>query len=291
MTDESFGQRLFSAFTLEKRLCVGIDPHPYLLESWGLDNTVFGLREFALSVCEAALPSAAAIKPQVAFFERFGAEGFSILEELISVARDAGMLVIADAKRGDVGSSFDAYADAWLKPGAPLEVDALTVNPFQGFGVLTHALSFTNTAGKGVFVLAATSNPEAKIIQDAQILSGGSVANHLLESIDTFNALHAPNARMGNVGAVLGATVLLEDYGIDVTTPAKRETSHGAIPVLAPGVGHQGGQLEQMKKSFGSFFHSVLVNESRSLVQHGPDALGARIASRASEIAEFFGRD
>jgi len=166
---ETFGQRLQQRVQEFGPLCVGIDPSKTLLESWGRDDAIEGLEFFALSVLEAALGNAAVIKPQVAYFERFGAAGYVILERLLSEARDAGMMVIADAKRGDIGATNEGYAEAWLDDKSPLSCDAVTVSPYTGVAALTPFFDRV-PAGKGVFLLAATSNPEGRTLQEARTL-------------------------------------------------------------------------------------------------------------------------
>ena len=154
-----FGERVRAAVSSHGPLCVGIDPHAALLAAWGLGDDAAGVREFGLRTVEAAAGRAGIVKPQVSFFERFGSAGFAALEDVLSAARAAGLVVIADAKRGDIGSTMDAYAAAWLTPGSSLEADALTVNPFLGVGALGGAFDLADRHGKGLFVLAATSNP------------------------------------------------------------------------------------------------------------------------------------
>src|SRR5580698_5701481 len=158
---EQFGPRLLRVFGASGHLCVGIDPHPYLLAEWSLADSAKGLREFGLRVVEAAAGRAGIVKPQVAFFERHGSAGYEALERTLLAAREAGLLVIADAKRGDLGTSVEAYAQSWLTPGAPLEADAMTISAYQGVGSLAAPMILATEHGKGLFVLAATSNPEA----------------------------------------------------------------------------------------------------------------------------------
>src|SRR5690606_26132854 len=155
-----FGERLHQATATLGSLCVGIDPHESLLTSWNLPADAGGAREFGLRVVEAAAGRVAVVKPQVAFYERYGSAGFAALETVMAAARHAGLIVLADAKRGDIGTTMDAYAQAWLAPGAPLEADAVTVSPYLGVGALRSTFERARDAGKGVFVLAATSNPE-----------------------------------------------------------------------------------------------------------------------------------
>ncbi|NKY08405.1 orotidine-5'-phosphate decarboxylase, partial [Cellulomonas hominis] len=131
-----FGARLAAAMSAHGPLCVGIDPHAALLDAWGLPDDAEGLRRFALTVLEAVGGRVAAVKPQSAFFERHGAAGVAVLEEVVAAGRDTGTLVVVDAKRGDIGSTMGAYADAYLRDGSPLAGDALTVSPYLGFGSL-----------------------------------------------------------------------------------------------------------------------------------------------------------
>ncbi len=158
----AFGTRLGLVLAERGGLCLGIDPHAALLAEWRLPDSADGVREFGLLAAEAARDAGTGIvKPQVAFFERHGSAGYAALEDVIAAARAAGLLVIADAKRGDMGTTFDAYAQTWLQPGSPLEADAMTANPFQGTGVLQQAFDLAAEHDKGVFVLSATSNPQS----------------------------------------------------------------------------------------------------------------------------------
>lgn len=289
MSVVSFGARLATQFERGRRLCAGIDPHEFLLNEWGLTNSALGAEQFGLRVVEASRGLAAAVKPQVAFFERFGSAGYSALETVLAAAREADLLVIADAKRGDVGSSFDAYADAWLEPGSPLEADALTASAFQGFEVLDRALFHASERGKGVFVLAATSNPEARSVQCATVETGETVSQYLLNKIAAFNNETTQTGALGSVGAVLGGTLQLAEYGI--TTSISPDSVGVSMPVLAPGFGHQGGTIEQAKNSFGRYFDGMLVSESRSILGGQPEALDERIRIRAEEVAHAFQGD
>lgn len=278
----SFGDRLAAVFADRGRLCVGIDPHAHLLADWGLPASAAGVREFGLRVVEATAGRAGIVKPQVAFFERFGAAGYAALEEVIAAARGAGLLVIADAKRGDIGTSVTAYAESWLTPGSPLEADAMTIAAFQGVGSITEPMRLAEAAGKGLFVLAATSNPEAAVIQQAVVSSGEragmTVARAIIEDVHSFN--HAQPAHpFGTVGLVLGATIDLPAYGIDTSTPVVP-----ALPVLAPGFGHQGAKVQDAARLFGALAGGLIVSESRGLLGAGPDGLAAAVDRRAEEV-------
>jgi len=284
----AFGDRLAEAFAERGRLCVGIDPHAHLLADWGLPASAAGVREFGLIAVEAAASRVGLVKPQVAFFERFGSAGYAALEEVIVAARAAGLLVIADAKRGDIGTSVTAYAESWLTPGSPLEADALTVSAFQGVGSIAEPMRLAEENGKGLFVLAATSNPEAAVVQQAVVASGPragkTVARAIIEDVHEFNQQQPPHA-YGTVGLVLGATVDLAAYGIDTAgapvTPA--------FPVLAPGFGHQGARVEDAPRLFGTLSSGVIVSESRGVLSAGPRGLADAVAHRAEEVRASHG--
>ncbi|WP_454167006.1 orotidine-5'-phosphate decarboxylase [Microbacterium lacticum] len=268
-----FGQRLRAALDAYGPLCVGIDPHEALLHAWGVDASAAGVREFGLRTVEAAAGRVGVVKPQVAFFERFGAAGFAALEEVMAAARAAGLLVIADAKRGDIGTTMDGYAAAWLAPGAPLECDALTLSPYLGVDALHSALSTAVQHDKGAFVLAATSNPEASDLQRARIDDEESVAERVAHEVAARN-IGAPGS-LGPVGLVVGATVDRRSYGLSDIVLA-------GTPILAPGFGAQGAEPGDLERLFGSVASQVVASESRSVLSAGPGALEARIAERAA---------
>jgi len=272
----SFGSRLATGFDQYGQLCVGIDPHSWLLADWALPDTAAGVREFGLRVVEAAAGQVAVVKPQVAFYERFGSAGYSALEDVLAAARQAGLLVIADAKRGDVGSTVEAYSQAWLAPGSPLESDAMTVSAYQGVGSLGAVLELADRHDKGVFVLGATSNPEAAAIQLAQTSEGESVAGRIVGDVVSWNAARSA-AGLASVGVVIGATVHASAFGIDL------EALRG-VPILAPGFGHQGATIDQLPSLFGAAMPSVLVNVSRSILSSGPDGVRAAISHHAAEV-------
>lgn len=279
----SFGNRLAAEFAAGRFLCAGIDPHAGLLAEWGLDESAASAERMGREVVAAAAGVAACVKPQVAFFERFGAAGFVALERVLADAREAGVMVVADVKRGDIGSSFVAYADAWLSPGSPLEADAITVAVYQGFATLAGAFPHVLEHGKGLFALAATSNPEARAVQVALRGDGRSVARAVVADAQAFNLEHCSGEAVGSIGVVLGATLNLADYGIDIDLP--RVPDEPALPVLAPGFGHQGARIEDARSTFGSLTSALLANESRSILSGGPAGLQLRINARAEALA------
>ena len=288
----SFGERLAAAFASTGRLCVGIDPHSYLLGQWQLSDDAKGVRDFGLRVVEATAGRAGIIKPQVAFFERHGSAGYAALEDVLAAARDAGLLVIADVKRGDVGTSVEAYGEAWLTPGSPLEADAMTISAFQGVGSIDAPHTLALAHGKGLFVLAATSNPEAASLQTARLTIADTatttVAASIVSDVHDWNTLEITagassvvRAGLGSTGVVIGATVALDDYGI--TPPALANT-----PILAPGFGHQGALVSDATRLFGAASANVIVSASRSILTAGPDGIAAAIDTQAAEIAGAF---
>jgi len=264
----TFGARLRTAMDARGPLCAGIDPHAALLEAWGLPDTVDGLRSFALGAAEALGPVAAAIKPQSAFFERFGSAGIAVLEETIRICREAGSLVILDVKRGDIGSTAQGYADAYLDPSSPIAVDAITASPYLGFGSLNPMIETARKHGAGVIVLALTSNPEGPQFQHATTADGRTVAAVVLDSLREANAGESP---MGSFGAVVGATIGDPSLGSDI------DLDIGG-PLLVPGIGAQGGTADDVRRIFGGVLDQVLPSSSREILGAGPDAQSLRAA-------------
>lgn len=277
-----FGERLEQAFARHGQLCVGIDPHAWLLSDWGLPDSAAGVESFGRTVVAAAAGLVGIVKPQVAFFERFGSAGYAALERTLADARSAGLLVIADVKRGDLGTSSEAYAQAWLGAGSPLEVDAITLSAYMGVGSLDAAIGLAGETGKGLFLLSATSNPEAAAIQRAVVADGDraglSVARAILDDVAERNAA-ATTGALGSIGVVLGATLDLAGFGIDVAAAP----SVALTPVLAPGFGHQGADVANLNALYGGYAQGVIVSESRSVLSAGPDRLTEAIARRATE--------
>ena len=239
----------------------------------GLDASASGAREFGLRTVEAAAGRVGIVKPQVAFYERYGSAGFAALEDVMAAARAAGLLVIADAKRGDIGTTMDGYAAAWLAPGAPLESDALTLSPYLGTDSLNAAFSAATAHEKGVFVLAATSNPEASALQRARVDDEESVAERVAHDVAARN-IGAPGS-LGPIGLVVGATVDRRAYGLSDIVLA-------GTPILAPGFGAQGAEPGDLGRLFGYVSSQVVASESRSILSAGPAGLAARIDQRAA---------
>ncbi|MEV4901677.1 orotidine-5'-phosphate decarboxylase [Citricoccus sp. NPDC055426] len=295
-----FGVRLAAAMDTAGPLCLGIDPHPQLLADWDLPDTPVGLERFSQTALEAAVDTSgtgivAAVKPQVALYERHGSAGMAVLERLLRQARHAGVLTIADAKRGDIGSTMTGYAEAWLADDSPLAADAVTLSPYLGYGSLAPAVQLAEATGRGVFVLALTSNPEGAAVQHA----GGvdhSVARSITEAAarDNARALDAQAApttdaattgagatagarpALGPVGLVVGATVADQAAGLGLDLAGVR----GAL--LAPGFGAQGATAASMRTGFGAAWPLVLATSSRAILARGPSAAGLRGGIRAA---------
>ncbi len=266
---EPFADRLRTATSKFGPLCAGIDPSPKTLASWGLPDDPSGLAAFIEISLEGALGSVGVIKPQVAFFERFGIPGLVVLQDLLTTARAQGLLVIADAKRSDISSTAEAYGSAWLGSTAPFGADALTVTPYLGLGALEPIFSAAAQAGSGIFVVVSSSNEEGRGLQTAA-WGAGSVEEHLLNDIGIYNRSH----RAETVGAVIGVT----------REPTAEAVGAMAGPLLLPGFGEQGGSAEQLRTRFAGLPNALVVSVSRAWSSAGPDARA--LASRANEFQD-----
>jgi orotidine-5'-phosphate decarboxylase len=257
-----FGARLADAMGRRGPLCLGIDPHPELLRAWQLPEDPYGLARFC-DVCVEAFAGFAVVKPQVAFFEAYGSAGYAVLERTIAALREEGVLVLADAKRGDIGSTMAAYAAAWAGD-SPLAADAVTASPYLGFGALCPLLETAAARGRGVFVLAATSNPEGAAVQQATA-NGRTVAQSIVDAVAAVNTTSAPEP--GSVGVVVGATA-----------PDIPDLSRLGGPVLVPGVGAQGGRPEALGGLGSAAPGHLLPVVSREVLRSGPDVATLRAA-------------
>jgi orotidine-5'-phosphate decarboxylase len=279
-----FGERLADAVAARGPLCVGIDPHAPLLEKWGLSDDAEGLARFTDTVVDALAGTVAVLKPQLAFYERHGSRGIAVLEDAVARARAAGARGQLDAKRGDIGSTMDAYAD-YLRPGHPLAVDAMTVSPYLGPGSLQPAVDTARLHGGGLFVLARTSNPDAGTLQHA-LVGERSVAQVVVDTVRGWNtpgwvvgdplpdlgAVRDLASRFGpttgSFGVVVGAT--LQDMDVDLDGLGG--------PILAPGLGAQGGSVADLRRLFGEG-RAVVPTVSRDVLAAGPDPGALRAAA------------
>ncbi|MEI8050816.1 MAG: orotidine-5'-phosphate decarboxylase [Actinomycetes bacterium] len=276
---QGFGDRLASAIGLTSPLCAGIDPSSALLGQWGLTDDAAGLATMARTVVAASAGVAAAIKPQVAFFERFGSAGYAVLEEVIALASDAGLLVVIDAKRGDIGTTMEAYGEAWLDDRSSLAADALTVTSYLGIDAMEPVFDLARASGRGLFVVVASSNPEGRALQEAKISPTMSIEQSLLADLGRRNRAEIASTQcaFGSLGAVVGAT----------RSAGQLDLASLAGPYLVPGVGAQGATPEDVATLFAHCSpRSVLVNASRSILSAGPDegAVRAAAESLATEL-------
>jgi len=257
-----FVERLRARCEVLGALCVGIDPHPRVLEAWGVSQDVRGAELVARTIVEDLGDMVAVFKPQSAFFERWGSAGVAVLERCVADVRSAGGLVILDVKRGDIGTTMAAYAAAYLGDG-PLAVDAITASPYLGFGSLVPAIELAEANDRGVFVLARTSNPEGGTVQLADV-DGRTVAQTIVDHAVAANWMSGVDA----VGLVVGGT--RADPGVDL--------SEFTGAVLVPGIGAQGGTVQGVRTAFAGTPALVLPSVSREVLYQGPGTTALRDA-------------
>jgi len=262
----SYGERLAAAIAERGRLCAGIDPHPAILASWDLPPDVNGLERCARGMVEALGDRVPVFKPQSAFFEAYGSAGVAVLERTLSDIAGSGALSLLDVKRGDVGSTMGGYAEAYLADGSPLAADAITLNPYLGFGSLDTAIDRALNSGRGVYVIALTSNPEGPQIQRATLDDGRTVGQMIIDEAANRNA----GPRPGSIGVVVGATI----------SGPHPDFSRLNGSILAPGLGAQGATAEDLRRIFGKSRAQVLPAMSRELMSVGPDPARLQDAAR-----------
>ena len=270
----SFTVRLQQKIKEHSPLCVGIDPSASLLKSCALPNSAEGALEFGKRVLSAADYQISIIKPQSAFFERFGSAGFKAMEELTELANRKEVLVLLDGKRGDIDTTGAAYAEGYFASDAKLRVDAVTTHAYLGLGALKPFFEIANRAEAGVFVVVRSSNPEGRELQTARLDSGETVALAMARQITELNQLYS-NEAIGPIGAVVGATC--EDADITVN----------AMPrsfILAPGVGAQGATMQDVLVRMPHARGRVLANVSRAILANGVTA--DQIASTIHALRE-----
>lgn len=272
--EKEFGLELSQAMAEKGPLCVGIDPHPALLNAWGLSDDAVGMREFSLRVVEAMAGQVAAVKPQSAFFERHGSKGIAVLEQTLEALRQAGLLSILDVKRGDIGSTMAGYAQAYLSDESSLAADAITLSPYLGFGSLSAAIELAQQNNRGVFVLDLTSNPEGASVQHARGADGVAVAATICQGVAQANKAAIDAGQLGSIGMVVGATVgdAVANLGLDLAA------SGG--PLLAPGVGAQGAGAPELEQVFTNARPQVLASTSRGVLKVGPKVDDLREAAK-----------
>jgi orotidine-5'-phosphate decarboxylase len=272
---DTFATRFATVRTRFGPLVWGLDPSGSLLDTWGVGDTPDGLDQFADIALQAATGTVGLVKLQAAFYERHGWRGFRTLQRLIAEAQGAGLLVIVDAKRGDVGSTNGAYAEAFLGADAPLGADALTVHPYLGLGAMGTFISRAHEAGSCLLVVTRSSNPEGRVVQAAIDPDGRTVEAGLLVAIGELNARLAPG-EIGPIGAVVGPISM--DPPLDLVAP------QGLF--LAPGVGVQGATPHDVAQVFAACPERVMPSASRSLLGDSPEV--GRLRDAVGRLADVF---
>jgi orotidine-5'-phosphate decarboxylase len=264
----TFGDRVAAAVEAKRsQLLVGLDPRPELLPV-ELRGDVHRSRaaaadavgRFCRGLIDAVAPYVMGVKAQLAYFEALGADGLRAFEEICDYARSANLLVVADAKRGDIGSTARAYADAYLerREDRPTPVDALTVNPYLGSDSIEPFVAACRRSGNGIFCLVKTSNAGSADIQDAALSDGRRVWQHVAELVAEWGQDLVGERGLSSVGAVVGATY-----------PRAIGEARRLMPqaiLLLPGVGAQGGTPADVARAFTSGPASALVPVSRSVI-------------------------
>lgn len=260
---KNFAQRFLELADSRSPFCLGIDPTPQLLKAWELPDNAEGLARMCETIASAAEDRLAIVKPQIAFFERFGSKGIQVLERLIDSFHARGTLVLVDGKRGDIGSTVEAYAQAYLGPASAFRADAITAHAYLGFGSLKPLLDRAVDVGAGIFVVVRSSNVEGIALQNAILTNDGrTVADSLSDMITEFNE-RTSGSEIGPIGAVVGATI--EN---DLMSTLER------LPkslILAPGIGHQGATFEDLRRRFQSHASRAIPSSSRAVLDRGPD--------------------
>ncbi|HWB50794.1 MAG TPA: orotidine-5'-phosphate decarboxylase [Stellaceae bacterium] len=262
---QPFQHRFVELAAARSPLCVGIDPSRESLAEWGVGDDLRGLRQFCERLVETCAPLVAAVKPQVAFFERLGPAGMQVLRDVVVQAKALGTLVILDAKRGDIASTATAYGEAFLGADSAFGGDAITVSAYLGFGSLRPIIDIALAVQAGVFVVVRSSNPEGAALQHARMAGGMTVAEHLADRITAENA--AADG-LGPVGAVVGATLGAETEALAARLP-------NAL-MLVPGIGAQGATMADVRANFGAHDERVIPSISRGISRAGPDPAALR---------------
>jgi orotidine-5'-phosphate decarboxylase len=265
---DSFAERFAAARARYGPLVLGADPHTQVLSAWGLPDDADGLERFTDIVLAAADGTVGLVKPQSAFYERHGWRGVRALARLAETARAQGLLVILDVKRGDVGSTNAAYAQAYLGDGAPVQADAVTVHPYLGLAAMGDFTGRAAASGAAVLVVVRSSNPEGRAVQSAAGADGVTVERRLLADIGVLNARLAPG-RLGPAGAVIGPEPGLPRLDL--------AAANGLL--LAPGVGAQGATPADVAAVFAACPDRVMPSASRSLLAAGPGTAALRDAA------------
>lgn len=276
-----FASRLQQRIAQFSALCVGIDPSAKLLHDCGLPDDAEGAYAFGERILRSADFEIAIVKPQSAYFERHGSAGIRAMEELTRLAQSKEVLVLLDAKRGDIDTTGTAYAEAYFSPQSSLRADALTVHAYLGLAALNQAIDYAVMHGGGLFPVVRSSNPEGRQLQSARLSDGRTVAESLCDEISALNTQYAPEG-LGPIGAVVGATC--EDADA-ITARMPRAF------ILAPGVGAQGATMRDVRTRMPSASGRVLASVSRAILKNGaqPGEIAAAIRALREETQRELG--
>lgn len=250
-----FGDALTAATKSKTPVCVGLDPQLTKLPD-GINRDADGVLAFGKGIIDAVKETASCIKPQLAYYEVLGWQGMKVFFETCEYAKKQGLLVIADGKRNDIGTTCEAYADAYLFKGSP--IDALTVSPYLGSDTVMPFIERCSKNDKGIFVLVKTSNPSSGDVQDLPV--GDEVVHeHVAQLVESWGAQHiGPETNISFVGAAVGATYPEEMTYLRTLMPH--------IPFLIPGYGAQGGTAADVARGFLADGTGAVVNASRSII-------------------------
>ncbi len=301
MSSTNFADRLFAEMRAKRsRVVVGLDPdwdalpaplreeaqRQFSIETWDQDAIAWALREFCEQIISATAHAAAAFKPQVAFFERWGSRGLAVLERLVQDHEDS--LFILDGKRGDIANTSKAYAAAYFHQEgaapAPLRCDAVTLNAYLGRDMLEPYLPYM-AHGKGVFILAKTSNPSSADLQDL-LVDGSTVYEHMARLVAEWGAPYVGACGFSAVGLVVGATFP------EAAAAVRRVAPHSLV--LVPGIGTQGGKIEDARAFCDPDGAGAIFNFSRAIAgAYGTEPFkqrfnAAQYAPAAGAAAEYY---
>lgn len=267
-----YADRLTERIKKTSPVCVGLDPMMKELPD-GIEKNPAGVKAFCIGIIDAVADTACAVKPQMAYFELLRSEGMKIFFEVCAYAQDKGLIVIADGKRNDIGSTCEAYADAYLGADAP--IDALTVSPYLGSDGITPFMKRAVENGKGIYVLVKTSNPSSGEIQD---LPTGDEAVHeyLAQLVESWAAAGlGASSNLSCMGAVVGATYPEELSYLRTLMPH--------VPFLIPGYGAQGGTAKDCRSGFLADGTGAVVNAARSIIYASKEKDWQNAAAKAAE--------
>ncbi|MFV9875945.1 MAG: orotidine-5'-phosphate decarboxylase [Rickettsiales endosymbiont of Dermacentor nuttalli] len=264
MFSKCFTEKFVALSKQRGTFCLGIDPTPNLLLTWGVGDNIQGLKLMCNTIIEAAGDNLAMVKPQAAYFERFGPEGIQVLCELVEKFHEQETLVLLDAKRGDINSTSLAYAEAYLGQDSIYKFDAITLSAYLGFDALLSTFKYAHKVSAGIFLVIKSSNPEGSIIQNALIEYQNthiSVANYLATKTSDFNQVYLHQG-LGPIGAVVGAT--LTDIK-DLLSKLKSSL------ILMPGIGFQGATIEDLSINCDGHTNRIIPIAAREVLSEGND--------------------